>query len=130
MTEFLPPDEMTLDGAGDALRSGVAAGDQETREADRTFYDTFDGLLHAERLELVHESGRLALIETESGHERAGLVTPPPTAPMLAAALPRGRCAMRWWLFAACEPCCRSSTCTAAYARCACSMTRRRRLSG
>ena len=90
MTEFLPPDEMTLDGAGDALRSGVAAGDQEMREADRTFYDTFDGLLHAERLELVHESGRLALIETQSGHERAGLVTPPPTAPMLAAALPAG----------------------------------------
>ncbi len=90
MTEFLPPDEMTLDGAGDALRSGVAAGDQETRDADRTFYDTFDGLLHAERLELVHESGRLALIETQSGHERAGLVTPPPTAPMLAAALPAG----------------------------------------
>ncbi len=90
MTEFLPPDEMSLDGAGDALRDGVAAGDEETQEADRTFYDTFDGLLHAEGLELVHESGRLALVETESGGERAGLVTSPPTGPLLAVELPAG----------------------------------------
>lgn len=90
MTEFLPPDEMTLDGAGDALRSGVATGAEETRETDRTFYDTFDGLLHAERLELVHESGRLALVETDSSRERAGLVTSPPTGPLLAVELPAG----------------------------------------
>ena len=31
-------------------------------DAERSFYDTFDGRLHAEGLSLVHESGRLALL--------------------------------------------------------------------
>ena len=90
MTEYLPPDEMTLDGAGDALRSGVATVAGETQEADRTFYDTFDGLLHAEGLQLVHEGGRLALLETQSGRELAGLVSAPPTSPVLGVELPGG----------------------------------------
>jgi CHAD domain-containing protein len=90
VTEYLPPDEMTLDGAGDALRSGVATVAGEAQEADRTFYDTFDGLLHAEGLELVHEGGRLALRETQSGRELAGLVSAPPTSPVLGLELPGG----------------------------------------
>ena len=90
MTEYLPPDEMTLDGAGDALRSGVATVAGETQEADRTFYDTFDGLLHAEGLQLVHAGGRLALLETQSGRELAGLVSAPPTSPVLGVELPGG----------------------------------------
>ncbi len=90
MTEYLPPDEMTLDGAGDALSSGVTTITGETQEADRTFYDTFDGLLHADGLELVHEDGRLALLESESGRERAGLVGVAPPSPILAVELPGG----------------------------------------
>jgi CHAD domain-containing protein len=90
MTEFLPPEKMTLELAGEALASELSVADGSAREVDRTFYDTFDGLLHDERLELVHEEGRLALIETWSGRERAGVIAPPPTTPLLAVEFPPG----------------------------------------
>jgi CHAD domain-containing protein len=90
VTEFLPPDEMTLERAAETLKSEFVVDDDNRRETDRTFYDTFDGLLHAERLELVHEDGRLVLVETWSGRERAGVVTPAPTQALPATQLPPG----------------------------------------
>jgi CHAD domain-containing protein len=89
MTEFLPPDETTLERAAEALKGELLVDDGAAYESDRTYYDTFDGLLHAERLELVHEGGRLMLIETWSGRERAGIVAPRP-ANTPAAELPSG----------------------------------------
>ncbi len=90
MIEFLPPDGMTLETADETLKGEFVVDDRDVREAERTFFDTFDGLLHAERLELVHEGGRLALIETWSGRERAAIAIPPPTDPLLAVELPPG----------------------------------------
>ncbi len=90
MTEFLSTDELTLDAAAQTLKSQFAVGVGDAREAERFFYDTFDGLLHAEGLELVHEDGRLALVEARSGHERAAALTPALTNPRLATELPPG----------------------------------------
>jgi CHAD domain-containing protein len=79
--ELLPPDEMSLEAAGVALAAALAVEDSEVRERDRTFYDTFDGLLHAEGLTLSHEDGQLVLLDTASGVVRAVLPWPPPTGP-------------------------------------------------
>jgi CHAD domain-containing protein len=86
-SELLPPDEMSLQAAGVALTAAVAVEDGEVREVDRTFYDTFDGLLREEGLTLSHEDGRLVLLDTASGSERAVLPTPPPTGPLTPATL-------------------------------------------
>jgi CHAD domain-containing protein len=88
--DFLPPDEMTLDGAGEALRSRLAVSEVGASETDRTFYDTFDGLLRAAGLSAVHERGRLALVDRRSGMERAGIAAPQPTQPLLARGLEHG----------------------------------------
>jgi CHAD domain-containing protein len=73
---------MSLDATGHALTTTLAVADGTAREVDRTFFDTFDGLLRAEGLTLVHEDGRLVLSDTESGTERALLPSPPPTGPL------------------------------------------------
>jgi CHAD domain-containing protein len=90
VSEFLPPDDGSLEAAGETLhdRLPVDAGDEET--ADRTFYDTFDGLVRAAGLWAVHERGRLSLIEQETGAECAGLPMTQLTGPLLAAGLPPG----------------------------------------
>ena len=43
-----------------------------------TFYDTFDGRLHAEGVTLRHADGRLALLDRETGAELAGAPGPAP----------------------------------------------------
>jgi CHAD domain-containing protein len=80
--ELLPPDEMSIEAAGVALTAAVAVEDGAAQEVDRTFYDTFDGLLHAEGLTLYHEGGRLVLLDNASAAERAVLLGPPPTGPL------------------------------------------------
>ncbi|MBV9839041.1 MAG: hypothetical protein JO156_13055, partial [Solirubrobacterales bacterium] len=55
MSEFLPPDAMTLQAAGQALSRSLEAYERGVQETDRTFYDTFDGLLHQAGLSVVHE---------------------------------------------------------------------------
>jgi CHAD domain-containing protein len=90
MTEFLPPDEMTLDAAGETLTSGLAEGDDAARDLDRIYFDTFDGLLHGDGLSAVYETGRLVLSDRDSGQERAAQELPQPTAPVFAGALPAG----------------------------------------
>jgi CHAD domain-containing protein len=88
--DFLPPDGMTLEGAGGSLAGALDVLSGPVREADQTFYDTFDGLLRAAGLTLVHEDGQLSLLEHHSGTVRASLSTPPPTKPLLAIALREG----------------------------------------
>jgi CHAD domain-containing protein len=80
---------MTLDEADAALcarldTAGTAAGD-----TDRVFYDTFDGLVHEAGAMVVHEDGRLALLE-RSGRERAQLKMARPSAALLVGQLEPG----------------------------------------
>jgi CHAD domain-containing protein len=90
VSDFLPPDGISLQAAGEALgqRLGLARGG--VLEADSTFYDTFDGLLHAEDLVLVGEAGRLSLMQPGAGVERAGIAMDAPTRPLLALELDPG----------------------------------------
>ncbi len=84
VADYLPPDEMTLQAAGDALSARLSVFERGDIETDRTYYDTFDGLLRAEGLSVVHESGQLALVERATGTEEAAITIPQPTQPLLA----------------------------------------------
>jgi CHAD domain-containing protein len=90
MAEFLPPDEMTLDGAAAALTAELAEGDDAVRETDRAFFDTFDALVREQGLSFVCEDGRIALVERDGGAVRAAIEAPVPTRPLMAQALPAG----------------------------------------
>jgi CHAD domain-containing protein len=89
-SELLLPDRMTLRGAGDALAGRLDIADGMQREGERAYYDTFDGLLHAAGLSLVHAEGTLSLVELESGVVRASLPTAAPSEPVFAAELVPG----------------------------------------
>ena len=81
------------------------------RETDRTFYDTFDGLLHAAGLSAVHERGRLALVDRAAGAERVEQrrcrSRPSRCSPMTLGRVPAARRARRRSSTSA--RCCRSS---------------------
>jgi CHAD domain-containing protein len=82
-TDYLPPDELSLEAAGDALGSRLSVGDRGERETDQTFYDTFDGLLYSAGLSAVHERGRLAVIGRADGKECASAAIAQSTKPLL-----------------------------------------------
>jgi CHAD domain-containing protein len=88
--DLLLPDQMTVRGAGEAVAGALAIRDGTHGEHLRNYYDTFDGLLYAAGLSLVHEDGRLSLIERATGLERGSLATPPPRMPLFAAELQDG----------------------------------------
>ena len=88
-TDFLPLDEISLDAAGDALGAHLQVNERGDTQTDRTFYDTFDGLLYSAGLSAVHERGRLALVDRTDGTERAGQQMPQPTEPLLPVTLDR-----------------------------------------
>jgi CHAD domain-containing protein len=89
-SDFLPPDEMTLQEAGDVLGDLLPAHERGVGETDRTYYDTFDGLIYDAGLSAVHEDGKLALVDRATGAERAVLAIPQPTQPLLALGLEPG----------------------------------------
>src|SRR5436853_3214275 len=89
-SDFLPPDEMTLEAAGDALIRHLLVRERPAVQSDRTFYDTFDGLLRDAGVLAVHENGRLALIDRATAAERAAMAMPQPTQPLLAFQLDDG----------------------------------------
>jgi len=89
-SEFLPPDEMTLDAAGEALSARLSVRERDAGESDCTYYDTFDGLLHAAGLAAVHERGRMALVDRDTGAEVAAMAMPLVTQPLLAFELSGG----------------------------------------
>ncbi len=89
-SDLLLPERMTVRGAGEAVASALAVEDGMQGEHLRNYYDTFDGLVHAAGLSLVHEDGMLSLIERETGMVQASLTTPPPSMPLFAAALESG----------------------------------------
>ncbi len=88
--DYLPPDDMTLQAAGETLSLCLTVIARGERETDRSYYDTFDGLLYSDGLSVVHERGRLALVDRDTGAEHATLVTPRPTQPMLPMKLANG----------------------------------------
>jgi CHAD domain-containing protein len=90
VSEFLPPDGQTLEAAGETLITRLNVRDGGTRATDRTFFDTFDGLLHEEGMSVVHDGARLTLVDRESGAVRAALPRALPTEPLLAHELPPG----------------------------------------
>jgi CHAD domain-containing protein len=90
-SDLLLPDQMTIRGAGEALAEVFTVRDGGHRERDRAYFDTFDGLLHGAGLSLVHEDGRLSLVERDTGLVRASLpIKAPPTKPVFAADLEPG----------------------------------------
>ena len=74
---------MTRRAAGEALTGALLIVDGAQGEHLRNYYDTFDGLLHAAGLSLVHEDCMLSLIDRETGVLRASLATPPPPMPLV-----------------------------------------------
>jgi CHAD domain-containing protein len=89
-SELLLPDEMTLRGAGEAIAARMQIEDGVTCERDRTYYDTFDGLLRGGGLTLMHADGTLALVSQDSGVLVASLPMRAPTKPLFARELPVG----------------------------------------
>jgi CHAD domain-containing protein len=89
-SDLLLPEQMTVRGAGEAVAGALKVRDGEHGEHLRNYYDTFDGLLHAAGLSLVHEDGMLSLIERETGLVQAVLATPPPRMPLFAGEIEPG----------------------------------------
>ncbi|MBV8997638.1 MAG: CHAD domain-containing protein, partial [Solirubrobacterales bacterium] len=89
-SDLLLPDQMTLPSAGEALASALEIRASAQREYDRVYYDTFDGLLHAAGLSLVHEDGHLSLVNRETGLAQAALAVARPGRPLFATELTPG----------------------------------------
>ncbi len=89
-SDFVLPEEMSVESAGEALVRHLEARCGALRNGDHTFYDTFDGLLYAAGLSLVHENGELALVELESGAVRARLHASAPSQPLFASNIDPG----------------------------------------
>jgi CHAD domain-containing protein len=65
--DLLLPDGIAPEAAGELLSHRLHIHEREGPERDRTFYDTFDGRLHAAELCAVHEGGRLSVHGADNG---------------------------------------------------------------
>jgi CHAD domain-containing protein len=88
--QYLLPDGLTPAAAVELLSRQLGAVAGGAARTARTFYDTFDGRLHARGLSLAHDAGRLSLRESVSATELAGAPAPDRPARLLAADLPGG----------------------------------------
>jgi CHAD domain-containing protein len=88
--EYVLRDGVDLDAISAALPSRFEIAAAPGRSSQRTFYDTFDGRLHARGLALVHEDRRLALTD-ERRRELAAVELSRRPRPLLASDLPEGR---------------------------------------
>jgi CHAD domain-containing protein len=70
-TRLLLPDGVDAAAAADRLAGHVAVVTQRAHRTDRTFWDTFDGRLHAAGLALVDTSSRFALSDALTYSEQA-----------------------------------------------------------
>ena len=84
--QYLLPDGLDLA----ALAAHLTVEGDAARPADRTFYDTFDGRLHAAGLAMVHEGDRLALVDGTTYAEHAGIDREAPPERLLASDVPDG----------------------------------------
>jgi CHAD domain-containing protein len=89
--DLLPPEEVGLEATRDLLRERLQVVGGEPLQTERTFFDTFDGLVRANGLTMLHERDRLSLIDRGTGEERAGLPSAAPQEPLLAGELSPGR---------------------------------------
>src|SRR5262245_324410 len=89
-TQYLLPDGVAAAGAGRALALHLDVENGSTRTADRTFYDTFDGRLHAAGAVLAHADGRLALLDADTLAELAGEARSAPPKRLVGADLEPG----------------------------------------
>jgi CHAD domain-containing protein len=88
--EFLPPVGMSVEAAGEMLSIRLPVRGRGSGESDRTYYDTFDGLVHGAGLSVVHEGGRMVLADRASGIVVASMAMAQPTRPLLAFELEPG----------------------------------------
>jgi CHAD domain-containing protein len=88
--EFHPPVGMTMAQAAGGLADALAVRQRPERTRERSYYDTFDGRLHAEGLELVFEAGDLVLSDGDSGSPRARATMARPRRPLLVSSLAPG----------------------------------------
>ena len=72
-TQLLLPDGIDASGAADRLAAHVAVVTHRAHRTDRTFWDTFDGRLHAAGLALVDSGSRFALSEAATYAEQASV---------------------------------------------------------
>ena len=70
-TQLLLPDGIDASTAADQLAGHVAVVTQRAHRTDRTFWDTFDGRLHAAGLALVDSGSRFVLTDAATSEERA-----------------------------------------------------------
>jgi CHAD domain-containing protein len=61
MSELLLPEGATVQNASSALRQRLELREREQTVIERSFYDTFDGLLHAAGLIAEHQDGRFGV---------------------------------------------------------------------
>jgi CHAD domain-containing protein len=90
MAQYLLPEALGVTEASDALASHLTVEGDGAGGAERTFYDTFDGRLHAAGLALVHDGGRLALVDGATYAERAATEQAKAPQRVLAIELPAG----------------------------------------
>ncbi len=69
--QLLLPEDLGASGAADRLAALVAVVTQRAHSVDRTFWDTFDGRLHAAGLALADAGNRLVLMDAVTHAERA-----------------------------------------------------------
>ncbi|MDP2713112.1 MAG: CHAD domain-containing protein [Solirubrobacteraceae bacterium] len=72
-TQLLLPDGVSAAATADRLAELVAVVTQRAHAVDRTFWDTFDGRLHAAGLALAESGSRLALLDAATYDERAAV---------------------------------------------------------
>jgi CHAD domain-containing protein len=90
MAPYLLPEGLDLDGAAAALAARLPVRAEPARRVAWTFYDTFDGRLHADGLLLRHGDGRLVAIERATGAEAASADSGEAPARLLEGDLPAG----------------------------------------
>jgi CHAD domain-containing protein len=89
-TEFLLPEALDLGSVADSLGPRFALAAESRGEFQQTFFDTFDGRLHDHGQTLVHQAGRLALVNGDGHSEIASDEWARSREKLLVADLPRG----------------------------------------
>jgi CHAD domain-containing protein len=71
-TEYVLPDGAGLEAARAALAPDFALEVEPATAVERTYYDTFDGRLHAAGMTLIAQGGRLVLLDGDAAEVAAG----------------------------------------------------------
>jgi hypothetical protein len=89
-TQLLLPDGLAAAAVADALAAQLPIVTQRASRTDRTFWDTFDGRLHAAGLALTSGAGRLVLAVADTSAEIAAGPQPRGAQRLFATDLPAG----------------------------------------